>query len=138
MRRGGLRGVLVAVAAAVALTGCATDASVPIRIQNDTTVPVGLYVDGTWVGTYPAGADTTVQIDRSIQQSWTVELRSPSDAVLLRLSANDGTLEAARDGRYGVGESLGLPCGVLTALVGTLSADEALAPAESVAPGPCP
>lgn len=138
MRRGGLLATLVALVAAVGLSACATETPVPVRIQNETSVPVGLYVNGTWVGTYPSGADTTVQVDRPIEQPWIVELRSPTDAVLLTLNPSPGTLADARSGRYGVGESLGLPCGVLTALVGSLGADEALAPAESVAPGPCP
>ena len=139
MRFGGLRATLFAVVAAIGLTACGTDASVPIRIENETTVPVGLYVNGTWVGTYPPGVDTTVAVTRSIEQAWIVELRSPTDAVLLRLNANDAALHAAREGRYGAGESRGLPCGALTAVVGTLSADEALAPTRaSAAPGPCP
>ncbi len=136
MRRRGLAAIVVAV---VALAGCTTADSVPITLQNATTVPVGLYVNGDWRGTYPAGADTTVAVAHAAPGPWTVELRSPTDAVLLRLRANDGALEAARDGRYGVGESRGLPCGELIAIVGTLSADEALAPTRaSIKPGPCP
>lgn len=139
MGRGGLGVVVVAVLALVSLSGCAPGDAVPIRIQNDTNVPVGLYVNGDWLGTYPAGANTTVSFDRPIAAPWAVELRSPSDAALLRLDANGGALEAARDGRYGAGESIGLPCGELTAILGTLSADEALAPTRpSAAPGLCP
>jgi hypothetical protein len=143
----GRRGLAALVVGAAALNGCGTgipDASgdgapVPIRIENATTVPVGLYLNGDWVGTYPAGAATTVSIGRPVAPPWTVELRSPSDAVLLRLNADDVALQAARDGRYGVAGSLGLPCGELTALVGTLSEGDALAPSRaSVAPGPCP
>jgi hypothetical protein len=138
MRVGGLPSVLGAVLATAALASCASAEPVPIRIQNDTSVPVGLYVGGSWVGTYPPGAGSTVAVDRQLDPPVTVELRSPSDAILLRLTANEGAIEAARTGGYGVGESLGLPCGVLTALVGTLRPDEELAPAPSVQPGPCP
>ena len=38
----------------------------------------------------------------------------------------------------GVAEEVGVPCGVLRLVVGTLPADAAPAPAASVSPGPCP
>jgi hypothetical protein len=135
----GLARILVAVLVVAGMAGCSGPGSVPIKIQNATTVPVGLYLNGDWLGTYPPGANATVPVDPTVPSPWTVELRSPSDAVLLRLRANEDALQAARDGRYGVGESVGRPCGVLTALVGTVNADEALAPTRaSISPGPCP
>ena len=111
---------------------------IPINIDNETDVAVGLYVDGTWIGTYAPGSRLAVPMPAPKRHPTTVELRSPSDAVLLSLALNEGQHAAADAGGYGAGESRGLPCGTLTLLIGRLAEDEALAPAASVEPGPCP
>jgi hypothetical protein len=94
-------------------------------------------VDGSWVGTYAAGTTGDASISGQGKPS-NLEVRSPSGAVLMSLWVNDDQLTDAAAGRYGNGASRGLPCGVVTVLIGQLAADEALAPAESIPPGPCP
>ena len=137
---------LLVVLLAVAGCGLASDVGVigreatdiPISIENDTNVPVGLYVDGAWVGTYAPGSRLAVPMPAPRRLPTTIELRSPSDAALLSVTLNEGQHAAAEAGGYGAGASQGLPCGVLTLLVGRLADGEALAPAESVEPGTCP
>jgi hypothetical protein len=51
---------------------------------------------------------------------------------------NDDQLKDAAGGGYGNGGSVGLPCGVVTVVVGKLPPDSALAPAEAIPAGPCP
>jgi hypothetical protein len=139
---------IAALLAVIAVAGCgrATDVGlvgreatdIPISIENDTDVAVGLYVDDAWIGTYAPGARLAVPMPAPRRHPTTVDLRSPSDAVLLSLTLNEGQHAAAEAGGYGAGASQGLPCGVLTLLVGRLADGDALAPAESVEPGACP
>jgi hypothetical protein len=129
------------VLAAGLLTGCAFGAAssdIPVTIENDTSVPVGLYVDGAWVGTYAPGAHVAVPLPVRDRFPAAVELRSPSGAVLVSLTLSEHQDAAAEAGGYGGGESQGLPCGTLTLLVGRLDPGEALAPPASVSPGTCP
>jgi hypothetical protein len=140
-----LAAILVAVLV-VAGCGVARDVGVvgreptdiPINLHNDTDVAVGLYVDGAWIGTYAPGSRLAVPMTTPKREPTTVELRSPSDTVLLSLTLNERQYAAAEAGGYGAGESRGLPCGTLTLLVGRVAADEVLAPAASIEPGPCP
>ncbi len=95
-------------------------------------------MNGEWIGTYPAGASREVLLRGPFDPPLDLELRSPSDAVLLELGVNNGQIEQATAGGHATGDSVGLPCGVLSVVVGTLRANEVPAPPPSVAPGPCP
>ena len=119
---------------AVLATGCTSG---PLHIDNATDISVGVYLDGNWVGTYAAGASGQATIAGQGRPS-TIEVRSPSGAVLMSLLVNDDQLAAAAAGGFGNGSSIGLPCGVVTVIIGQLSPDAVLAPAESNPPGPCP
>ena len=130
-----------AVLAAGFLMGCeigAASSDISVTIENDTGVPVGLYVDGAWVGTYAPGAQVAVPLPVRDRFPITVELRSPSDAVLVAVALSEDQHAAAEAGGYGAGASQGLPCGTLTLVVGRLDSGEAPAPAATVAPGTCP
>jgi hypothetical protein len=111
---------------------------IPVTVANDTDVAVGLYLDGAWVGTYAPGAQVAVPLPVRDRFPVTVELRSPSDAVLVAVALSEDQHAAAEAGGYGGGESQGLPCGTLTLLVGRLAAAETVVPPASVAPGACP
>lgn len=135
-RRAGRRAVLgvgVVLVAALA-AGCASGT---LHVDNATDTAVAVYVDGRWVGTYAPGTSGEASIAGQGRPQ-ILEVRSPSGAVLISLPINDDQLAAGSAGGYGNGASVGLPCGVVTVLIGRLAADAALAPAESVAPGPCP
>lgn len=131
-RRAGL-GFGLAVIVAVAV-GCTSG---PLHVDNATDIAVSVYVDDSWVGTFGAGTTGDTSISGQGRPR-TLEVRSPSGAVLLTLVVNDDQLADAAAGRYGNGQSIGLPCGVLTVIIGQLASDAALAPAESIPPGPCP
>jgi hypothetical protein len=135
-RRSGRRarlgfGLSVIVAIAV---GCTSG---PLHVDNATDIAVSVYVDDSWVATYAAGTSGAASISGQGRPR-NLEVRSPSGAVLMSLWVNDDQLADAAAGRYGNGTAMGLPCGVVTVLIGQLAADEALAPAESMPPGPCP
>lgn len=115
----------------------ACSSSGPLHVENATDVDVAVYTDGTWVGTYAAGSAGDAALSGRGRPQ-TLEVRSPSGAVLLSMVVNDDQLAAAAAGRYGNASSVGLPCGVVTVLIGELGPDEALAPAEAVPAGPCP
>ena len=109
----------------------------PLHVDNATDVDLAVYADGHWVGTYAAGSAGDAGLSGRGRPQ-TVEVRSPSGAVLLSMVVNDDQLAAAAAGRYGNASSVGLPCGVVTVVIGELGPDEVLAPAEAVPAGPCP
>ena len=132
--RGSGRGFAFALVASV-VVGCAP--SGPLHVENATDIAVGVYADGHWVATYAPGASGDASVSGAGRPQ-ALEVRSPSGAVLLSLPINDDQLATGAAGGYGNGASIGLPCGVVTVLIGQLSETEALAPAASVEPGPCP
>jgi len=136
------RAARLSLAIALVVAGCVSPrsaADVQLQLDNATDTPVGLYVDGTWIGTYPAGATTTLPLRQQGDPPYRIEARSPSGTVLAATEVNVPSLESLEAGTgMPVGESVGLPCGVVTLLVGELAPDQALSPAMSVPPGPCP
>lgn len=131
--RGAGLGLGLAVIVAVA-AGCTSG---PVHVDNATDIAVSVYVDDSWVGTYAAASSGTASIAGQGRPR-NLEVRSPSGAVLMSIWVNDDQLAEAAAGGYGNGAAIGLPCGVVTVLIGRLASDAALAPAESVPPGPCP
>ena len=126
--------------AAALLGGCGSatpSAEVPVSIQNESGVAVGLYVGGEWRGTYPAGASVEVALPHDVRLPTTVELLAPSGAVLVSAQLSEGQHGDAAAGRYGAGESVGTECGIVTLLIGRLGAGEALAPPDADDPVPC-
>lgn len=126
--------------AAALVVGCgpATQSpAIPISIENDTDVAVGLYVGGEWLGTYPAGASVEVPLPADVLLPTTIELLAPSGAVLVSAPLNEGQHGDAAAGRYGTGESVTTECGNVTLLVGRLGAGEALALPNAEDPVPC-
>ena len=135
--RHGLRGAVLGFGLAlIASLVVACAASGPLHVENGSDIPVAVYADGRWVATYAPGASGDASITGAGRPQ-ALEVRSPSGAVLLSLSINDDQLATGAAGGYGNGASVGLPCGVVTVLIGRLSETEALAPAASVEPGPC-
>ena len=123
----------------VACAAPATADEIRIHVQNQTTIPVGVYVDGDWRGTDEPGATIVVPLGDGVPPI-RVEARSPSGATLVTLEAPAGPIESMRDGDDSevVGEAFGLPCGVITIVIGDQPPGQTVAPAPSVEPGPCP
>ena len=136
-----IRGLPICAALAAALlVGCGSTApssSIPVTIDNETDVAVGLYVGGEWVGTYPPGASIEVPLPGNVRQPTTIELLAPSGAVLVSAPLNEGQHADAAAGGYGAGDTVATQCGVVTLLVGRLRMDEALTPANADDPVPC-
>ena len=136
-----MRRVIAALGLVTAVAGCAGPAGpdMPrLTVENRTDTPIGVYVDGEWVGTDEPGATIQTGLGPTTRSSYRIEARSPSGAVLAAFDAPRGAVGAALDGGAPLGEAFGVPCGEIHILIGTLAADEALAPAEAVEPGPCP
>lgn len=113
--------------------------SVQLTVENLTDTPLGVYVDDEWVGTDEPGATIVTTLPPTDAESYRVETRTPSGAVIAAFDAPAGAVQALREGRGGpLGEEVGVPCGVVRILIGDLEPAEGLAPAEAVEPGPCP
>lgn len=136
-----IRGLATRAVLATALfVGCdsATPGSaIPISIENETDVAVGLYVGGDWIGTYPAGAIVEVPLPGDVGLPATIELLAPSGAVMLSTQLNEGQHGKAAAGGYGTGASVSTRCGIVTLVVGRLGTSEALAPPSAGDPVPC-
>lgn len=132
---GGLVAIVVAACAAAGTPGD----EVRVHVDNETDIPVGVYIDGDWRGTDEPGATIVVPLGDG-PPPIRVEARSPSGATLATLEASAGPIDAMRDGDRSevVGEAFGVPCGVITIVIGERPDGYVVAPASSVEPGPCP
>ncbi|MEO5885021.1 MAG: hypothetical protein ABIQ58_05850 [Candidatus Limnocylindrales bacterium] len=110
----------------------------PIRLDNLTDTPVAIYVNGVWAGTYPAGASADTTLDHRVDPPYSIEVRSPSDAVLMTVDINEAQAGSLDLPGRGVADEVDVPCGVLRVIVGTLEDGTVPAPAASVDAGPCP
>jgi hypothetical protein len=113
-------------------------ADITITMDNQTDTPVGLYVNDEWVGTYPAGASVQEPLGDHGGAPYVVDVRTPGGTSLARVDVNAAQAASITGGGPAVASEVGLPCGIIRLVVGELADDEAPAPAESVAPGPCP
>ena len=100
----------------------------PIRPGAEVDVPIG-------------GADIPVIIEALGDHGgapYEIETRSPTGAILGFVSVNASQAASLADGGPAVVTETGVPCGVIRLVVGDLPANEAPAPAASIAPGPLP
>lgn len=130
---------LVAVVGAACSTSASQGSEIRVHVTNETDIPIGVYIDGDWRGTDEPGATIVVPLGDG-QPPIRVETRSPSGATLATLIAPAGPIGALRGGDRTevVGEAFGVPCGVITIVIGELGPDQAVAPATAVPAGPCP
>ena len=135
-----LRLVVALAALALATSGCARTAvdDITITVDNLTDTPIGLYVNGEWVGTYAAGASTEQPLGDHGGAPYAVEARSDSGAILAMVGVNEAQARALAEDGPAVAIEQGVPCGVIRIVVGELGPDEVPAPAASVPLGPCP
>ena len=107
MRLAAIRLAALVVAAIVA-AGCLLQPAggASVRLENATTVPVAIHVDGAWVGTYPAGAVVDIPVSPSAT-AVVVEARTANGAVLVRYAADADQLT----GGGGGSSSAEFPCG---------------------------
>ena len=125
--RGGTWSVLVVVAA-ITLSGCAGPGTgTPMLLENLTDTPVAVHADGSWVGTYEAGAITTIPLTRELPVG--IDVVTPSGAVLVEWGIG---VDAPSTGGVSVNE---VPCGVIRLSVGQVELP-AIDPAPAA--GDCP
>lgn len=135
-----IRLVVALVAFVLATSGCGRTAvaDITITLDNLTDTPIGLYVNGEWIGTYPAGTTTEQPLGDHGGAPYTVEARSNSGAVLAMVRVNEAQAQTLAEAGQAVAIEQGVPCGVVRIVVGELGPSEVPAPAASVPPGPCP
>ena len=110
---------------------------VRVHVDNETDIPIGVYVDGVWRGTDEPGATIVVPLGDGLPPI-TIEARSASGAVLATLDVPLGPVKALRDGEGDAwGEEIAVPCGLIRITVGELGPNVAHAPAAAVPAGPC-
>jgi len=111
---------------------------VRVHVDNETDIPIAVYIDGVWRGTDEPGATIVVPLGDGLPPI-TIEARSASGAVLATLDVPLGPVKALRDREGDAwGEEIAVPCGLIRITVGELGPTEAHAPAEAVPEGPCP
>ena len=120
------------------LAGCAPSDGARLTVDNRTDTPVGVYVDGEWIGTDEPGATIVTTLGSTDADVYRIEARSPSGAVLAALEAPRAAVDASRGGGPGSGTTIAVPCGEIAIRIGALAAGETLAPADPVERGPCP
>jgi len=132
--------LLMAVVLLVSMVACSRTAvsDITISLDNLTDTPVGLYVNDEWVGTYPAGAIVQEPLGDHGGAPYIVDVRTPSGTSLIRADVNEAQARSLVGGGPAIASEQGLPCGIIRLVIGELAAGEAPAPAQSVAPGPCP
>ena len=118
------------VATAVVVAGCAalSGPSTPMSLENHTDTALAVHADGRWVGTYAAGARTSVPVPGEPPVG--IEIRSPSGAVLVSWAFD------ARQAVEGGVATAEVPCGVIRLSVGRIELP-AMDPSQPRT-GPCP
>lgn len=124
--------------AGLALGACVAVDGPRLTVENRTDTPVGVYVDDEWIGTDEPGATIVATLGPTDGDSYRIEARSPTGAVLAVFDAPRTAVDESRDGGPAFGQVVAVPCGQIAFLIGTLEPDAALASAEAVEPGPCP
>jgi hypothetical protein len=82
-----------------------------LRLSNDTTSPVAVYVNGGWVGTYQAGATVDVPIRGHGGPPFAIEVRSPSGMVLSGITLSAEDVRQVADGSMSMATGGAVPCG---------------------------
>ena len=125
----------VALITAVAVAGCQDAPSGHAVIENATDIPLAVHVNGTWVGTYPAGATAEVPI-RTGDGPFLLEARSDSGATLSALDVTADDVMAVGDGTRSLRATSDTPCGMIRLTFGDAAVEPM--PAATSEPGPCP
>ena len=121
---------------ALAIAACQAEPSTmrTVHLQNQTDIPVAVHVNGTWIGTYPAGAVTELPIPAQ-EGEYRIEARSPSGAALLTLLGTAAMVDAAEANEQVFDAWADVPCGRIAMSVGAIPL---VRPAPGPATGPCP
>ena len=108
---------------------------VRVHIENETDAPVAVYVNGGWVGTYPAGATTSAPISGHGGPPYTVVSEDPRGMVLTTLQVASSDAASIASGATMMETSLNVGCGSVRIVVATDAAYRATSLSE---PEGCP
>ena len=127
--------MLAVALASIGLTGCSPTGGPTVRLENQTTVPVAIYLDDQWIGTYPAGATVDARFVVPDSEA-SIEARTASGAVLVSILGTAAMIEAAADGSMPISEWADVPCGRVALSIG--AADPVLTDPPPGPTGSCP
>lgn len=122
---GGWRGA--SLLCALVLLGCVSDlgGEVRVHIDNQTEDPVAVYVNGGWLGTYPAGASTSAPIGGHGGPPYTVVSEDPRGAVITSTQVATDDAAAVADGATIMETSAEVGCGYVRVVIATRAAYDA-------------
>lgn len=125
----------MAMVAVVVVVGCQDPPSGHAVVENATSIPLAVHVNGTWVGTYPAGATAEVPI-RGGSGPFRLEARSDSGATLSALDITADDVIQVGAGTRSLRATSDTPCGMIRLTYGDAAVDPM--PVATSEPGPCP
>ena len=107
----------------VVLEACKAGPTPPIGVDNATTLPVTIVVNGTVLDTVQPQKHRDIPTAALGAMPWTIEATTPSGRVLLKLVAQPGVVwsTTAPDGstsQHGAADRVDLSCGRLDVYVG--------------------
>lgn len=95
---------------------------VRVHIENTTDAAVAVYVNGGWVGTYPAGASTSAPITGHGGPPYTVVSEDARGMVLTTLQVASSDAASIADGSTIVETSTTVGCGQVRIVIATPAA----------------
>lgn len=112
---------------ALTLVGCVSPGGneVRVHIENQTDSSVAVYVNGGWVGTYPAGATTSAPIGGHGGPPYTIVSEDPRGAVLTSTEVADDDAASVASGSTVIETSMRVECGFVRVVVATRDAYDA-------------
>lgn len=134
-RRGSFAIATLLLGVLIAGTGCALVDQPRVLVRNETTVPVAVDVDGTWIGTVAPGAIAELPFPLSDGQM-TIQAKTPTGASIADLLGTRAMFDAAVEGSSGMSSWQDLACGRVVLAVGPFD-ESLLGPAPSPT-GSCP
>ncbi len=112
---------------ALALVGCVSPLGneVRVHIENQTAGPVAVYVNGGWVGTYPAGATTSAPLGGHGGPPYTIVSEDPRGAVLTTTEVAGNDAASVAGGSTVIETSMRVDCGFVRVVIATRDAYDA-------------
>lgn len=106
-----------------------------VRLVNDTDVAVGVYLNESWVGTYPAGAMATIALVGHGGPPFAVSVRTADGIRLYEESISAEDIRRAHEEGFGWSGMTSGPCGNIRLTFGDVQPVDDDVP--DIEPGPC-
>ena len=118
-RRAGWRVALLLCGLTLVGCGPTMGGGVRVHIENQTDTAVAVYVNGGWVGTYPAGATTSAPISGHGGPPYTVVTEGPRGTVLTTTQVASSDAASIASGSTMMETSMSVGCGLIRIVVAT-------------------